>query len=60
MSLAAAVAPAPGVDRGAGAVQGEPSGLAVAFVNFDLRVPQCYQGDLSILPDLQVPKQNWA
>ena len=46
--------------RKARGVQGGPSGVALHFVDFDLRVPPCCRGALPILPDLQQPKQNCA
>ena len=41
-------------------IQGEPSGLALASVEFDLRVPPCCWDAMPILTDLQLPLQNWA
>ena len=38
----------------------EPSGLALDFVDFDLRIPPCCQGAIPVLPDLQLPKQKRA
>ena len=41
-------------------LQGEPSGLALAFVAFDLRVPPCCRDAMPIRPTLQLPKQSCA
>ena len=42
------------------AVQGEPSGQRLHFVDFYLGVPPCSLYGMPILPDLQLPKQNKA
>ena len=40
--------------------QGVPIGMALSLVDLDLRVPPCCRAAMPILPDLQLPNQNWA